>query len=212
MLRNAQRLQALRAQAPVLTTRVGAVTNYQPFMVRLSLLPEQTLTGWLPVATPWAGNGWGFFAAPVVGAMMEVEYLDGDVNGGIAVASLFNDAAQALSVPSGELWIVHAKGGFFKLTNDGKVTFSDGQGASITLDGAGHIDSAASTWTHTGKLSVSGDITGAGKITASSDIASSGGNVSDSHGSIQSMRSTYDSHTHVAPSGGGPTSAPAQPM
>jgi hypothetical protein len=63
-----------------------------------------------------------------------------------------------LQVPAGELWIVHKNGQFIKWTNDGKLTASDAHGATIEFDGAGNLNSAANTWTHTGNVIIDGDL------------------------------------------------------
>ena len=60
-MQNAMRLQAQRAMAEQADTRVGLITSYEPsnFSVRVQLQPEGFLTGWLPLCSPWIGNGWG---------------------------------------------------------------------------------------------------------------------------------------------------------
>lgn len=56
-----------------------------------------------------------------------------------------------------------------------------------------------------GKLKVLGNIENTGDI-------DSGGNVSDATSSMQDMRDTYNTHTHISATPGSPTSQPAQPM
>ena len=169
-LQNAMRLQAQRAGASNVSSSVGEVTNYDPntFTARVQLQPTGIITGWLPVASPWIGNGWGLFAAPNIGDMVTVEYINGDIQAGVIIARMWNLTDLPLPVPSGEFWLVHKLGGFFKMTNDGKVSFNDGQGASFVLDGDGSIASAATAWNHTGNVNVSGT------LTASTDVVGGG--------------------------------------
>ncbi|MGT2505665.1 phage baseplate assembly protein V [Cupriavidus basilensis] len=78
MLLAAQMAQAGRAQV-----QVGIVTSYDPgtASAKVRLQPEDpdspdaTLTGWLPVASPWVGNGWGVDAPVTPGDQVEVKFL-----------------------------------------------------------------------------------------------------------------------------------------
>jgi hypothetical protein len=121
---NAMRLQAQRAMADLASTRVGLIMSYEPanFSVRVALQPEGLLTGWLPLCSPWIGNGWGMFAAPSVGDMVSVHFFGGDLEGGFVEGRLYNDVDRPLTVPSAEFWLVHKSGSSLKFTNDGTVT------------------------------------------------------------------------------------------
>lgn len=208
VIANAMRLQAQRALASVVSSRIGQITSYDPdtFTARVQLQPDSLLTGWLPIASPWIGNGWGLFAAPNIGDMVAVEYINGDLEAGTVVGRFWNLEDLPLSVPSGEFWIVHAQGGFFKLTNDGKVAFSDGNGATVTLNGDGTITSAASKWTHTGEMDISGkvNITGDTAITGNATVSQTLTATTDVLGGGISLKS----HTHTSAAPGSPTSPP----
>lgn len=164
-LQNAMRLQALRAMSDQASERVGIVRNFDPniWAVRCELQPEGNLSGWLPLTAPWVGNGWGFFAAPSIGDMVAVHFFGADLEAGFVGGRMFNDIDRPLPVPSGELWIAHVSGAFFKLTNDGKAQFSDAHGASVALNGDGTITSAGA-WAHIGTLNVNGDVTTNGAL------------------------------------------------
>lgn len=125
-LLNTMKLQAQQA-APALM-RVGTVTSYDAanYAVKVALQPEGAITGWLPILTAWSGNGWGLFAPPTPGDLIEVQFHDGDFNAGVACLRFFNDGQRPLAVPSGEFWLVHASGAYVKLTNDGKVRVNAG--------------------------------------------------------------------------------------
>ena len=74
---------------------------------------------------------------------------------------------------SGEFWLVRENGQFVKLTNDGKLTVSDGHGASVALNGAGTVSSSG-TWTHTGDMTVTGNIGCDVTVTGDADVIAAG--------------------------------------
>ena len=125
-LLNAMKLQAQMGASALM--RVGTVSSYDPanYTVKVSLQPEGATTGWLPILTPWSGNGWGLFAPPTPGDLVEVQFHDGDFNAGVACLRFFNDGQRPLNVPSGEFWLVHKNGASLKFTNDGKVLLNAG--------------------------------------------------------------------------------------
>lgn len=127
-LLNTMRAQALMAQSGKASVRLGLVSSYDPanYCVKVRLQPEDFETGWLPLAAPWVGNGWGMFCPPTPGDMVEIQFQEGSAEAGIACLRLYNDSDRPLSVPSGEFWLVHASGAYLKLTNDGKVSLSAG--------------------------------------------------------------------------------------
>ena len=103
--------------------RFGLVTSVDPATAtaRVTLQPEGVLTGWLPVLTPWAGNGWGLFCPPSPGDQVLVIPQEGDAENGLVLASSWSDQNAPPPTPSGEFWIVHSSGSFIKLTNDGTI-------------------------------------------------------------------------------------------
>jgi uncharacterized protein involved in type VI secretion and phage assembly len=116
--------------------------------VKVEIQPDGVLTGWLPLKSAWVGNGWGIFFAPSIGDAVEVDFQEADGGVGTVGWRFFNDAERPLSVPSGEMWMVHASGASVKLTADGALTLDDGAGAEIRL--AGGAITSAGNWTHTG--------------------------------------------------------------
>ncbi len=189
--------QATQGQAQ---TRVGLVSGYDPntYSAKVAIQPEGVETGWLPITSIWVGNQWGLFCPPTIGEMVEVEFQGDSFESGMIVGRFFYDSARPLNVPSGEFWLVHEKGALFKLLNDGSATFSDGHGATVTLNGDGSITSQANTWNHTGPVNVIGDVSVTGAVQATGNI-SSGASVSDSKSSMQSLRDTYNGHKHTIP-------------
>jgi len=139
---------------------MGLVSSYDParYAVKVELQPAGTITGWIPLGALWVGAGWGLYAPPSIGDMVEVSFAEGHGEAGMCGLKFFNDDDQPLPVTSGEFWLVHKTGAYFKLLNTGALTFSDGKGATLTMNGDGTMTSAATMWTHTGTFMVNGDV------------------------------------------------------
>jgi phage baseplate assembly protein V len=122
--------------------RYGIVASYNPAVcaAKVTLQPENVLSGWLPVATLWAGAGWGLAAPPPVGTQVLVLCQEGDAEQGVIIGALWSAVDTPVAAPTGELWLVHQAGSFVKLTNDGNISLK------------------ANTVTVAGDLLVSGDI------------------------------------------------------
>ena len=189
------RMQAVAAANLRSYAKFGTISGYDParHAVKVLLQPEQNETGWIPLGSIWAGNGWGMFAAPPLGIQVEVTFISGNDEAGVAGVRIFSDQDQALPAPSGEFWLVHANGQFVKLTNDGKLTVSDGQGATVALNGNGTITSTGS-WAHTGDFNVTGNVTVSETLNATTDVLGGG----------QSLKG----HQHTSEPPGTPTSPP----
>ena len=117
-LLNVMRIQAQMAMSDVTYVKTGMVSGYNPdnFTVKVTLQPEDVETGWLPLLSPWVGNGWGMFCAPAYGDQMEVQFEQGSSEAAFACMRFFNDTARPLPAPSGEFWLVHV-GADRKLTH-----------------------------------------------------------------------------------------------
>jgi uncharacterized protein involved in type VI secretion and phage assembly len=195
---NIMRREAERTTSQWARKRIGIVDAYDPshYAVKVRIQPENTLTGWVPVMSPWVGNGWGLFAGPSPGDVVEVDFQEGGKEAGFAGLRFFSTVTKPLPVPSGEYWLVHQSGAYVKLTNDGKLNLQDASGASLVLDNNG-------TATLTANLLVNGT------ITATGDISDQNG----AKGTVQNIRSVYDTHTHDGVASGSATTAiPNQPL
>ena len=121
-------LNALKAQGAIQdqaggAPRFGIVASVDPSTAtaRVNLQPEGVLSGWLPLLTPWAGNGWGLVCHPMLGSQVLVIPQEGDAEHGLIIAASWSAQMAAPSAPTGEFWLVHQSGSFFKLLNDGTV-------------------------------------------------------------------------------------------
>jgi phage gp45-like len=194
-------LAADRLAQGIAKPRLGTVSGYDPgtYMVKVQLQPEGIETGWLPLGSPGVGNGFGIFAGPGIGDQVEVQFPDGDLSSGVVSMRFYSDVARPVSVPSGEVWIVHQSGSFLKFHNDGSIEFKAAAGASYTA--TGHAFHGPVTMDQT--LQVTQTI-----------IA--GGNISDQNGAkgtVQKIRDQYDTHTHGGvQTGSGNTSTPSNSL
>ncbi|GAB0116892.1 hypothetical protein Acid7E03_09640 [Acidisoma sp. 7E03] len=168
-------LNAMRAQAGAMANlpgqlRCGVVQSLdtKTYCAKVMLQPEGVLTGWLPITSPWVGDGWGLVAPPVPGQQVMVAAQEGRAEHGIILGGLFSNEARAPAAAAGEAWLVHRSGSFLTFRNDGS------------------IEAQATLWRLTGTLSVSGDLLVGG------DIADRNGG----RGTLNSLRTIYDAHVH----------------
>jgi hypothetical protein len=122
--------------------RLATVSSVDPatYTARVVIQPEGVLSGWLPIASPWIGAGWGLACPPSAGDQVLVLCQEGESEHGIIVGRLWSTTATPPGAPVGELWLMHQSGSFIKLHNDGS------------------IESKASSWTHNGDLHVTGNV------------------------------------------------------
>jgi phage baseplate assembly protein gpV len=121
-------LNAVKAHASALDRaqgqpRFGVVASVDParYAARVTLQPENVMTGWLPVLSAWVGAGWGMVCPPSPGDQVLVLAQEGDADNGVIVGRSFSDTARGPAAPPGELWLVHGSGSYLRLQNDGTV-------------------------------------------------------------------------------------------
>jgi len=118
---NRVRLEVARALAGRADPRLCLVSSYDPqtYAAKVLVQPENVETGWLPVLSPWIGNGWGLYAPPTAGDQVLVLFQENDQEVGLVLPRLYSNQQRPLAVESGEFWLVHQSGSFVKLTNAG---------------------------------------------------------------------------------------------
>jgi phage baseplate assembly protein gpV len=121
-------LNVLKSQSAALDRslaqpRFGLVASVDParYAARVTLQPEAVLSGWLPILSPWVGNGWGLAALPTPGDQVLVVHQEGDADNGVIVGLAFSGSQPPPAASVGELWLVHATGTTIRLANDGTV-------------------------------------------------------------------------------------------
>lgn len=192
-LQNLIRAQIIALLSSFSHLRCGIVTSYDEttYRARVKIMPEETLTEYLPISTEWVGNGWGMYAPPSINDLVLIDFLEGDFSCGVIIKRLFNAAeVPIVGVPSGEFWLFHQTGSYFKLKNDGTVEIhcvdADGNPTNVNI---------------LANLQVQGSITATGDILDSTGLSNTD--------TVRGMRGIYNSHTHsgVQP-GGGDTGPP----
>ncbi len=130
--------QAAQATA---TTRQGVVTSYDPdaYAIRVMLQPDDVLTGWLSLKSPWVGNGWGLTCPPSIGDLVEIDYQEGAVSAGSVGWRFYNDEDRPPPCPGGEFWLVHQSGSMLKFHNDGSVEMVSAGDLRQTIKGDYHL-------------------------------------------------------------------------
>ena len=204
-LLNAARREAERVVARLALPKTGIVSGYDPanYAAKVRLQPQDVETGWLPVRTPWAGNGWGLFCPPDVGDEVEVQFQEGGKKAPYVALRAFGDRFRPLGVPAGEFWLVHKAGSFLKFRNDGSVEVNAAGNLTATVAGqatltvAGKVVASAQEFDLTGNVRVTGDVLATGDVY----------DLNGTHGTFGALRAAYDAHRH-AESRGGTTSAP----
>jgi phage baseplate assembly protein gpV len=192
---NINRREAERAMSRLAMVRIGIVSAYDPsnYAAKVLIQPEGTETGWMPVHSPWVGNGWGLFCPPTPGDVVEVHYQEGGKGAPFISLREYGDQSRPLGVPSGEFWVVHKSGSFLKFHNDGTVEMNSQADMSIT----------APTVNLTGNLSVTGNILAGGDIT----------DINDGGGTLAGLRTAYNDHVHGGvENGSGSTSTTDLPV
>lgn len=195
-LLNAMAANAQQTSAGDSGTRQGIITAYDPdsYVVKVQLQPTGEETGWIPLSSPWVGNGWGLAAGPMIGAEVEVEFDSGLMGAGMAAGQFYNDEDRCPGPPSGEFWLVHKSGSLLKFLNTGEVLLS--AKLKMTYDAPAHH--------FTG-----GDVTMDNNLVVVKDISDNNG----TNGTVQKVRTTYNGHTHPENGdGGGTTSKPNQQL
>jgi uncharacterized protein involved in type VI secretion and phage assembly len=142
----------------------GLVTSYDPklHLAKVMFQPQGQESGWIPIETGHIGAGYGIATGlqpgdgKSTGDQVVVRFQEGDVEAGKIVQRVHSDNDKPPEVQSGESMIYTrfqksdggsnsaqgAQGGtgqqiYFK--NDGSLTLTDGNGATIVCDGNGNV-------------------------------------------------------------------------
>jgi phage baseplate assembly protein V len=158
---NHMRLQAMMAAGQLTGPRKGLVTSYDPdnYLVKVSIQPEDFETGWLPITTLMAGDGFGAYFGPSQGDQAAVVFELNNREAGFCIGFCGSDVDQPPTVQSGEMHLIAKQGQFVKLLQDGSVDAAADANTTLTLSPGGAI-STKGTWTHTGDFTASGTVRG----------------------------------------------------
>ena len=193
--------------------RAGTVAEVDPGGVRARVryaadpAGSPVLSGWLR----WIGHAAGAdrgWRPPSVGEQVLLLAPYGELSAGWILPGAYSDAFPAPDASGAKHVLAYRDGARIQYDSEAHALSAVlPEGATAALNAPGGI-------TLTGNVTIDGDLAVRGDASATGDIdadgsVEAGANVSDRHGSIQSMRTTYDAHVHgVAP---GPVTPPVAP-
>lgn len=137
--------------------RYGKATSWDPetHMVKVMLQPEGIESGWIPVHTMAAGDGYGHMTGIVTGdgkdtgEQLEITHQEGEFEAGAVTARAHSKKQKPPKIESGEQLLLTPFKSFIKFAEDGSITITDKSGkASIKFDGEGNITLTAEKMTH----------------------------------------------------------------
>lgn len=109
----------------VLEGIVTSVDPKPPYKVKVRLEPQGVETGWMKIAMPYAGAGFGFVLPPFdEGTPVKVIFDLGNLNSGTVIGAVFNQNVTMPNVPVGSAGIVHKSGSKIMIAPDGLVTIT----------------------------------------------------------------------------------------
>jgi phage baseplate assembly protein gpV len=181
-LLNVVKAHAAALDQTVAQPRFGIVVSVDPDIAsaKVQLQPENVLSGWLPVLSPWIGNGWGMLCLPSPGSQVLVVCQEGAAEHGVIVGSAYSLASPPPPGGQvGEFLLSHSSGITLKLGNDGIVHIS----GPVNIQGSVTVS---------GSLSVEGDVSDAeGSLSRLRDHYDTHTHV-DSRGGITSVSNLQD--------------------
>lgn len=155
-LANALRMQAGSMDAQLGQARWGTIQSVDPtrYVAKVLIQPEDVLSGWLPIISPWVGSAFGSVSPPSPGQQVCILADNGDHNHGIIIGGSWSAASNtpqpaktpggaAAPVAAGEAALVSKAGSYVLLNNDGSVLAVSGQMSvfmssdGITINGGG---------------------------------------------------------------------------
>lgn len=143
---NAARREAERVLSNVAQPRMGLISSFDPekYAVKVRLQPENIESGWIPLAAPSVGAGYGLFSPGNIGDQVVVVFQEGAGGSGIAVGAIYNDEdhprVEGLGgCPSGETWLVHKTGARIRLITDGTIEIRQKAGTQVVLKPDGTV-------------------------------------------------------------------------
>jgi phage baseplate assembly protein gpV len=207
------RVMALVNSQP--TTKIGLVTSYdsETHTAKVTYQPENVQSGWLPIATSFAGNNIGQWTPPLPNQQVTVEFHQAEQNAGIitgSVHSTLNPPGQGPSSIGGNNSAV-AQG-------ESLGVYQNGQVQRYCADGS--IYEKSTIYNMDSNVTISGNVIIQGTLTVQKDVLfdmvltvlqtiyadqgiGSGANVSDSIGSLNRLRQNYNTAQYPGVETGG---------
>jgi uncharacterized protein involved in type VI secretion and phage assembly len=153
-----------RREAATVASRMRApltlqVTSYNPKIpvVKGTLQPYGIESGWMPLAMPFVGSGFGIAIGPAIGDQLHVEFMHGDPNSPRATYRITSNSDQPPVAEAGEIVIQAATGQKITMTKDNKLLISAGGDTTIQVTGNASVTATGNATVHAdGTLTLSG--------------------------------------------------------
>lgn len=134
---NAVRLAAQKAVELKIWMRLGEVTGVNPatYTAKVRIQPDGFETGWLPIGSDAVGDGWGIFALPAPGDLVQVTF-QGDWDAGVVTTRFFNRKNRPTAgLAAGEFLLEHKSGSRLRFHANGDVQLDVAQNLNVTVGG-----------------------------------------------------------------------------
>lgn len=150
---NAQKRLAARQAGLRGQPRMGIVTSYNQHdgTAKVTIQPEGTLTGWLPVLSQSVGSGWGIHVPLKTGEQVMVLMHEGDSDNGVVIGRCYSDKMQPPSPAGSDIYIKSSGGAVFNMLSNGNVIVSDASGSTLTFTNNGSVTLACNNFTFNGQ-------------------------------------------------------------
>lgn len=144
-LLNAQKRVAARQAGTLGQPRFGIVTSYNQNdgTAKVTIQPEGTQTGWLPVLSQSVGAGWGIHVPLKTGEQVLVLPHDGDADNGVIVGRCYSDKMLPPASAGSDIVVRSSNGAIITLSTNGHIKLVDAAGASYELTNDGNMTVSA---------------------------------------------------------------------
>ena len=166
-------IQASRGRSPLTLV----VTSYNPNLpaVKGTLQPYGIESGWMPLASPFVGSGFGIAIGPAIGDQLHVVFMHGDTNSPRATYRITSNSDQPPVAQAGEIVIQAAQGQTIKMTADGKLSIVANGDTTVSITGKLNLTSTGKLSLTGSEVDVSGNLVVTGAITATQGITAGQG-------------------------------------
>lgn len=140
-LANAHKGIAARVAGTLGAPRMGIVTSYNPNdgTAKVTIQPEGTQTGWLPVLSQSVGAGWGLHVPFKTGEQVLILPQEGNADHGIIVGRVFDDNHRPPASAGSDIVLKSSAGAIITLSSTGHIKMIDAAGSSYELTNDGNM-------------------------------------------------------------------------
>lgn len=200
-LLNALKGHMAAMDAQVAKPRFAVVQSVDPatMTAKVTIQPENVLTGWLPILSPIAGQGWGVVAPPSPGQQVVVAFQEGRDGAGVVLGAVYSTthavpAPSSVTVAAGEMAIVHPSGSFMHFSGN-NVRVQTAQDLIVNTTGNATIHAAVNATVSAANAAT----VSAASIGLVSNVITAGavGGTAQRLATEEFVLTVYNNHTHT---------------